>query len=144
MRQRAPSSGPAANITYDWVACDRAVYLGTSNRGLLRLSPLPPDWEFPIGSLQAAQGHITLLRVHDPGTGYGPPYDFLDTEIVVWLDTQPEKAFGLQLRANASQHAAEGMLALLRDCFNRNRPVRIDFIRTGCRTAEIVRVIEIT
>jgi hypothetical protein len=143
LRSSAVAMQPTS-ITYDWVACDRAVYVGTSNRGLLRLSPLPPDWEFPIGSLQAARGRVTLLRVHDVGTGYGPPYDFIDAEIIVWLDTEPEKAFGLQLRNDSNRPAAEGMLALLRDSFNSDRPVRLEFIRTGCRTAQIIRVIEIT
>ena len=143
LRSSAVAMQPTS-ITYDWVACDRAVYVGTSNRGLLRLSPLPPDWEFPKGSLEAARGRITLLRVHDVGTGYGPPYDFIDAEIIVWLDTEPEKAFGLQLRNDSDRPAAEGMLALLRDSFNNDRPVRIEFIRTGCRTAQIIRVIEIS
>jgi hypothetical protein len=132
------------SITYDWAACDRAVYVGTNNRGLLRVSPLPPDWEFPVGSLQAAVGRITLLRVHVLGTGYGPPYDFLDAEVIVQLDSQPEKAFGLQLRDNPDGPAAEGMLSLLRDAFNRSRSVRIEFVRSGCRTAKIIRVIEAT
>jgi hypothetical protein len=79
------------------MACVRTLYIGTMGRGLLRLRPLPPDWEFPIGSLQGARGNITLLRVHDVGTGYGPPYDFLDTEVVITLDSEPEKAFGLRL-----------------------------------------------
>jgi hypothetical protein len=34
------------------------------------------------------------------------------------------------------------MLVLLRDAFNRNRPVRLEFVRTGCRTGRIIRVIE--
>jgi hypothetical protein len=141
LRATAVSMQPT-NITYDPVPCDRAVYVGTSNRGLLRLSPLPPDWEFPLGSLQAAEGRITLLRVHDPGTGYGPPDDFLDAEVIVWLDTQPEKAFGFQLREASDRTVAEGMLELARDCFNRDRPVRLEFVRTGCRTGQIIRVIE--
>jgi hypothetical protein len=33
------------------------------------------------------------------------------------------------------------MLAVLRDAFNRDRPVRIEFIRSGCRTGRIIRVI---
>jgi photosystem II stability/assembly factor-like uncharacterized protein len=141
LRSTAVSMQPT-NITYDFVECDRAVYVGTSNRGLLRLSPLPPDWEFPLGSLQAAEGAITLLRVHDPGTGYGPPDDFLDVEVIVWLDTQPEKAFGFQLRDGPDRPVAEGMLALLRDCFNQDRTVRLEFVRTGCRTGLVIRVIE--
>jgi hypothetical protein len=109
---------------------------------LLQLAPLPPEWDFPVGSLQAAVGRVTLLRIHDVGTGFGPPGDQLDGEIVVFLDTQPEKAFGLKLRTNANRPVAEGMLGLLRDAFNRNRVVRLEFIRTGCRTGRIVRVIQ--
>jgi hypothetical protein len=118
------------------------MYVATSNRGLLKLAPLPPEWDFPIGSLQAAVGQITLLRVHDVGTGFGPPGDQLDGEVVVFLDSQPEKAFGFQLRAGADRSVAEGMLGLLRDAFNAGRNVRLEFTRTGCRTGHIVRVIE--
>jgi hypothetical protein len=41
--------------------------------------------------LLEAQGRITFLRVHDLGTGFGPPNDFLDVEAVIQLDSQPEK-----------------------------------------------------
>jgi hypothetical protein len=143
LRSTAVAMQPTS-ITYDPVPCDRAVYVGTSGRGVLRLSPLPPDWEFPVGSVQAAAGLITLLRVHDLGTGYGPADDALDAEVVVLLDSDPDKAFGLQLRDDANRPAAEAMLRVLRDCFNAARPVRLDFIRTGCRTGQIVRVIEPT
>jgi hypothetical protein len=30
----------------------------------------------------------------------------------------------------------------LRDSFNRDKPVRLEFIRTGCRTGRIIRVLE--
>ena len=141
LRSTAMSITPTS-LFYDWLSCERSVYVGTGNRGLQRLHPLPPDWEFPKGSLQAAVGLITLLRVHDPGTGYGPPDDFTDAEVIVWLDSQPEKAFALRLRDDGHRPAAEGMLDLLRDAFNAGRPVRLDFIRTGCRIGDIVRVIE--
>ena len=130
------------NLAYDFVSCPRALYVSTSNRGLLKLAPLPPEWEFPIGSLQAAAGRITLLRVHDVGTGFGPPEDQLDGEVVVFLDSQPEKAFGFRLRTGGNRPVAEGMLGLLRDAFNANRVVRLEFTRTGCRTAHIVRVVQ--
>ena len=129
------------NAAYDFVSCPRALYVATSNRGLLRLSPLPPDWDFPLNSLQAAEGRITRLRVHELGGGFGPPTDRLDAEVIVELDSEPEKAFGLQLRANAERRVAAGMLDVLRDTFNRGRPVRIEFVRSGCRTGRIVRVI---
>jgi photosystem II stability/assembly factor-like uncharacterized protein len=129
------------SIIYDDRSCDRALYVGTMNRGLLRVSPIPPDWEFPIGSLQAAEGRVTLLRVHELGSGYGPADDQLDAEVIVWLDSQPEKAFGFQLRKDDARAAAEGKLSLLRNAFDRDARVHIEFIRTGCRTAQVIRVI---
>lgn len=83
-----------------------------------------------------------MLRVHDLGTAYGPPEDRIDAEVVISLDTEPDKAFGFQLRDDANRPAAEGMLRLLRDSFNRGRRVRIDFSRSSCRTGRIIRVIE--
>jgi photosystem II stability/assembly factor-like uncharacterized protein len=130
------------NCVYEDNGCERSLYVATSNRGILRLAGLPPDWEFPIGSLQAAVGRITLLRVHDIGTGYGPPYDQIDADVIVCLDSEPDKAFGFQLRADLEISAARGKLKLLRDCFNTGRPIRLEFIRTGCRSGRIIRVIE--
>jgi hypothetical protein len=141
MRSSAMACRPS-NAAYDFVSCPRALYVATSNRGLLKLAPFPPDWEFPRGSLQAAIGRITLLRIHDVGTGFGPPGDRLDGEVVVFLDTEPEKAFGFQLRTGSDQRVAEGMLAVLRDAFSHDRAVRLEFLRTGCRTGRIVRVME--
>lgn len=131
----------ATSAVYDDQSCERALYVGTNNRGLLRLSPIPPDWDFPVGSLQVAVGHVTLLRVHEQGTGFGPPHDFLDAEVVVLLDTQPEKAFGFQLRTDSQRAAAQGRLDVLQDVFERGASVRLEFFRAGCRTAHIVRVI---
>ncbi|HEU5249237.1 MAG TPA: hypothetical protein VFW15_04555, partial [Thermoanaerobaculia bacterium] len=130
------------NAAYDFVSCPRALYVGTSNRGLIRVSPLPPDWDYPLETLQGAEGRITMLRVHDLGTAYGPPEDRIDAEVIIWLDTEPDKAFGFQLRDDANRLAAEEMLKLLRDSFNRGRRVRIDFSRSSCRTGRIIRVIE--
>lgn len=131
-----------SSITYDYRSCPRVVYVATLNSGLIRIGPIPPDWDYPMSSLQVASGLITLLRVHDLQTGFGPPDDQLDAEIIVFLDTEPEKAFGLKLRADADLADARAQLDLLRDAFNQNRRVRLEFIRTGCRTGRIVRVIE--
>jgi hypothetical protein len=117
------------------------LYVSTSNRGLLRLGPLPPDWEVLPGQVTATEGRVTLLRVHDVGTGYGPPDDRLDAEVIVQLDSEPGRSFGLQLRENANEDAARGMLALLRDAFNHDRRMRLEFVRTGCTVGRIIRVI---
>jgi hypothetical protein len=124
--------------------CDRALYVATSNRGLVRLQPLPPEWPTPIGSIRQAEGRVVLLRAHDVGTKYGPPNDQVDADVIVVLDTEPEKAFGFRLRPDASEHMARGQLALLRDAFNRRRSIRVEYERTGCRVGRIIRVIEMS
>ena len=99
------------------------------------------DW--PIGTLAAATGRITFLRVHDVGTGWGPPSDFLDVEVVIRLDTMPGRGFGFQLRADAEEAARHGMVDLLRDAFARNSRVTVDYVRTGLRNGRIVRVADL-
>jgi hypothetical protein len=130
------------NSTYDKVSdfCNRSLYVATSNRGLLRLSPLPPDWDFRMGSLVETSGRILFLRIHDVGTGYGPPGDSIDTEVIFHLDTEPEKAFGFQLRNDEHEMVNRGMLNLLRHAYANNIPVLIDFVRVSCRNGEVIRV----
>lgn len=130
------------NSTYDKVSdfCNRSLYVATSNRGLLKLSPLPPDWDFAIGSLIEVSGRITFLRVNDVGTGYGPPNDSIDAEVIFQLDSEPEKAFGLQLRNDANRLVNRGKLSLLRHAYAKNLPVLIDFVRTSCRNGMVMRV----
>ena len=130
------------NAAYDPISCDRALYVATYGRGLLRIAPIPPDWDFRIGSLRATTGRITLLRVHDVGTGFGPTHDQLDAEVIVQLDSEPEKSFGFKLRQGADKPKGTAMLDVLRDSFRRSSAIRLEFVRTGCRTGQIIRVIE--
>lgn len=131
-----------SNSTYDTVTdfCNRSLYVATTDRGLLRLSPLPPDWDFPIGSLEEVSGRIQFLRVNDVGTGYGPPDDSIDAEVIFQLDSQPEKAFGLQLRTDENRLVNRGKLSLLRLAYAKNLPVLIDFHRISCRNGMVLRV----
>jgi hypothetical protein len=99
------------------------------------------DW--PIGTLAAATGRITFLRVHDVGTGWGPANDFLDVEVVIQLDTMPGRGFGFQLRADLEEAARHGMLGLLRDAFAANRRITIDYLKTGLRNGRIIRVADL-
>ena len=85
-------------------------------------------------------GKITFLRVHDVGTGFGPPSDFIDVEVVVKLDVAPNNAFGFQLRNDGNRPARAGMLDLLQDAFNNNWTVGLDYdIDTGKTNGIIVR-----
>lgn len=101
------------------------------------------DTDFPIGTLAAAQGRIIFLRVHDVGTGFGPPSDLIDGEVVIGLDTLPGRFFGFQLREDSREAEARGMLDILRDAYNRNGRVTIDYIRTGLRNGRVRRVADL-
>ena len=88
--------------------------------------PKPAQQAVEPAACAGHRGKLTLLRVHNVGTGYGPPNDYLDVEVVVWLDTEPNRAFGFQLRNDNSRPVRQGMLDLLRDAFDYNWTVDID------------------
>jgi hypothetical protein len=94
----------------------------------------------PIGTILEATGKIQLLRVHEQGTGYGPPSDFIDGEVVIWLESRPGRAFGFQLRHDASESDHQGMLDSVRAALRRDRPVRIEYLKTGIRNGKLLRV----
>jgi photosystem II stability/assembly factor-like uncharacterized protein len=98
------------------------------------------DTGYPIGSLIETVGCITFLRAHEVGSGYGRPPNFLDCEVIVVLAEEPYRAFGFKLRADPEQPARREMLDLLRSAFIAERPVRLDYVKTGPRVGEIIRV----
>jgi hypothetical protein len=93
------------------------------------------------GDLLQASGKITFLRVHDVGSGFGPPSDFIDVEVVVQISTKPGESYGFQLRDDANRAARQGMLDLLRDAFNSNATVVLDYnIQPPRKNGVIIRV----
>lgn len=91
-------------------------------------------------ALLESSGKVTFLRVHDVGTGFGPPNDFIDVEVVCKLDTMPKNAFGFQLRNDNNRPARAGMLDLLRDAFDHNWAVLIDYnLDAGKTNGTIIR-----
>jgi hypothetical protein len=71
-------------------------------------------------------GQLSLLRVHERGSGFGPASDRIDVEVVVQFVGRPADAFGFKLRSDANLPAREGMLGLLRDAFNHGWTANID------------------
>lgn len=94
----------------------------------------------PQMDLRQTTGKLALLRVHDVGTRYGPPTDQIDVEVVINFENQPGKAYGFQLRDDAQGAARQGMLDLLRDAFNNNWTVGVDYtIDPGKNNGVIIR-----
>lgn len=75
-----------------------------------------------------ASGKLTLLRVHDVGSGFGPPADFIDAEVIIRLDTEIGKSFGFQLRSDTNALTHAGMLDLLLDAHANNWTVFINYL----------------
>jgi hypothetical protein len=94
----------------------------------------------PNGSVIETVGHITFLRAHEVGSGFGKAPNFLDAEVIVQLAEDPLRSFGFQLRADANQPTRTDMFDLLRSAFITERPIRLDYITTGPRAGEIIRV----
>ena len=86
------------------------------------------------------RGKLSMLRVHDVSSKYGPPSDQIDVEVVITLVGNKTNAFGFQLRNNTNMAAHQGMLDILRDAFNNNWFVNIDYsIATGKKNGVILR-----
>lgn len=80
-----------------------------------------------MADLKQSQGKLTFLRAHDVGTGWGPANDHLDVEVVFMLDSDPQAAYGFQLRADDNQHVREAMLMLLGDAYLHNLTVQTEY-----------------
>ena len=91
-------------------------------------------------SLAETVGHITFLRAHELGSGYGKPPNFLDCEVIVLLAEEPLRSFGFKLRADAERPARWEMFELLRSAFAADSRVRLDYVKTGPGAGEIIRV----
>ena len=77
--------------------------------------------------LLQSSGKLTFLRVHEVGSGYGPNSDFIDVEVVIKLSDNSPRAYGFTLRDDNNKYTHQGMLDLLRDAFNYNHQVTINF-----------------
>lgn len=90
--------------------------------------------------IQQASGKISLLRVHDVGTKFGPPNDQIDVEVVIQIKGN-SKSFGFQLRTDQNRVARQGMLDLLRDAFNHGWTTTVDYdIDAGKNNGRLFRV----
>jgi hypothetical protein len=135
--------------TRDWASGTNDSFNQFSNSGVV--NPVSPvDLQLmdvigygrvnPIGSLIETVGHISFLRAHELGSGFGKAPNFLDAEVIVQLAEEPLRSFGFQLRADSNGPTRREMFDLLRSAFIAGRQIRLDYITTGPRAGEIIRV----
>jgi hypothetical protein len=105
----------------------------------LDLDARPVTMRNLVGEILGTSGRVTVLRVNEVGSGYGPATDWVDAEVIIQLDTEPGRAFGFQLRRDASLAVAKRMFDLLRDAFASSRVVAIDYLRTGQHNGTLIR-----
>jgi hypothetical protein len=76
--------------------------------------------------IRTATGKLAFLRVHRLGSGFGPSFDFIDVEVVIGIK-QVEGGFGFTLRNDNNRFTHQGMLDLLRDAFNSDAVVEVEY-----------------
>lgn len=119
----------------------RVALRGSGPSGMTRTAVAQVLAVFPPPVLMGQCGKLNFLRGHDLGTGFGPPSDFIDVEVVAKFASDPPKAFGFQLRTDANGPTRSGMLDLLRDAFNNNWTVCLDYLLVpGKNNGVIIRV----
>jgi hypothetical protein len=94
-----------------------------------------------MADLRNSQGKVKFLRAHDVGTGWGPPTDQLDVEVIFILTGHDGDAYGFQLRSDGNRPAREAMFALLRDAYVHDLTVSADyFIDPGKHNGRAIRI----
>jgi hypothetical protein len=76
--------------------------------------------------IRTASGKLSFLRVHRLGTGFGPSSDFIDVEFVIGIHGA-KGGFGATLRNDNNHVAHQGMLDVLRDAFNSDTAVEVEY-----------------
>ena len=97
--------------------------------GALAASPLvmadtPVALAGPHAHAVDVSGKITLFRSQIKGLEIGKAQKMLDAEVLVTLDTQPGKVFGVRLH-DANDPAAQSMVDTLRAAYINNIPVTL-------------------
>lgn len=132
------SGGPAINSAGNVVGVASSANLsGNSNYDPTYIAY---EWIFGTGRILRAIGRLTLLRVHDVGSGFGPPTDPIDGEVVIQLDTTAGSSFGFTLRADSQEIDHRGMLDELRNAFVREITIGVEYQVTGPANGRVLRV----
>lgn len=74
-----------------------------------------------------ADGNVTMLRVSELGSRFGPPDSGLEAEVLFRLDANPDTTYGFKLRAGDAGGAQYGMYLLLKEAHVHGRRVFVGY-----------------
>ena len=72
-------------------------------------------------------GKVTFLQVREVVGTFGPPNDLIEAEVIIRIHSHPDRAMGFQLQDDRNRAAHQGMLDLLRDAFNNDLRVTVEY-----------------
>ncbi len=133
------SGGPALNARGNVIGVSSSANFSTNSNYDPTYVAYP--WIFDVGSIRRASGRVSMLRVHEVGSGYGPDTDPTPGEVIVQLDTEPARTFGLPLRNDREEAVGVAQLELLRSSLEKGFPIHIEYEVVGPTGASVVRVI---
>lgn len=105
----------------------------------LSYADTPKSLAGPHGHGQEAKGKITMFRSQQQNLELGADSDFLDAEVLVTLDTQPGKVYGVRLHGDSEANAQ--IAETLRAAYLANRPVVLQHrLDVGKKNLQIIWV----
>lgn len=69
------------------------------------------------------KGKVTLFRIQEPGMNIGTGTDKLDADVLVTIDSQPDKVFGIKLEKDSA--ANREMVETLRQAYMNDVPITL-------------------
>ncbi|MBP6589815.1 MAG: hypothetical protein KAX45_02695 [Chitinophagaceae bacterium] len=93
-------------------------------------------------AIKNQQGKISLLRVHEVGSGWGAGSDQLDAEVIFKIAGDAANyAYGFQLRNDGNGPAHQAMFGLLKEAASKNLTIHFDYNeRTGKKNHPAIRI----
>ncbi len=91
------------------------------------------------GAMAAAYGRVSRIRVHQHGTGFGPPSDRLPQDCVISLDTEPGATFGIEI-SGPGRSVGRRMLNLVREAQKANRKIGLEYQSDTSYGGQVIRV----
>ncbi len=88
-------------------------------------------------------GRITIIDIREIGIGYGPSSDRINVDVIIHLDSAPQRAFGFQLRNDQQLQVRKAMLELLKDAFRNNWTVTIDINDVPGRSNAVIHAVRV-